>query len=231
MEFSIIAGLLAAMLHVLSGPDHLAAVTPLVFEKENKHYRIGLFWGIGHVFGMLLIGVLLYFIKDLFPVESFSAYSEKFVGFILIGIGLWAFYRIKHPSRKHTHPHKHQVDEKEVYHIHSHKHNEKSHNHKHNKLIETGELSAMGVGTIHGFAGVSHFLLMLPVLGFSSKTQSVLYMTGFAIGTILAMSLYTFIIGKIPERYTRLTKPLKSFRFWAGVAAIFVGLFWILKNT
>ena len=230
MEFPIIAGLLAAMLHVLSGPDHLAAVTPLVFEKENKHYRIGFFWGIGHVLGMLLIGVLLYFIKDLFPVESFSAYSEKIVGFILIGIGLWAFYRIKHPSRKHTHPHKHKVDEKEVYHIHSHKHNEKSHNHKHNKLVETGELSAMGVGTIHGFAGVSHFLLMLPVLGFSSKTQSVLYMIGFAIGTVIAMSLYATIIGKIKKKQYAPSKIYYDFRFWGALFAIGVGIYWLLSN-
>ncbi len=230
MEFPIIAGLLAAMLHVLSGPDHLAAVTPLVFEKENKHYRIGLFWGIGHVLGMLLIGVLLYFIKDLLPVESFSAYSEKFVGFILIGIGLWAFYRIKYPSRRHTHPHKHKINEKEIYHIHPHKHEKESHSHTHNKMIEAGELSAMGVGTIHGFAGVSHFLLMLPVLGFSSKMQSVLYMIGFAIGTVIAMSLYATIIGKIKKKQYAPRKIYYDFRFWGGLFAIGVGIFWIISN-
>ncbi len=230
MEFPIIAGLLAAMLHVLSGPDHLAAVTPLVFEKENKHYRIGLFWGIGHVLGMLLIGVLLYFIKDLLPVESFSAYSEKFVGFILIGIGLWAFYRIKYPSRRHTHPHKHKINEKEIYHIHPHKHKKESHSHTHNKMIEAGELSAMGVGTIHGFAGVSHFLLMLPVLGFSSKIQSVLYMIGFAIGTVIAMSFYATVIGKIKKKQYAPSKIYYDFRFWGGLFAIGVGIFWIISN-
>ena len=94
INFPLVAGTLASMLHVISGPDHLAAVTPLVIETKRKAWRIGLFWGLGHLLGMLLIGVLFLLFKDIIPVESISEYSEQLVAAVLIGVGLWAFYRI-----------------------------------------------------------------------------------------------------------------------------------------
>lgn len=96
----IIAGTLASMLHVISGPDHLAAVTPLAIDSKKKAWKIGLFWGIGHLLGMLIIGVLFLIFKDVIPVESISGYSEQMVAIVLIGIGLWAIYRIFYKKKK-----------------------------------------------------------------------------------------------------------------------------------
>ncbi len=230
MLISFFSGLLASSLHVLSGPDHLAAVTPLVFEeKKNKHYRIGLFWGVGHVLGMLLIGILFFLFKESFDVEWISSYSEKIVGFILIIMGLWFLYRLKFPKKTHVHPHLHRENGKEIFHIHSHEHteNKKSHEHKHEKLVQTTELSSMGIGIIHGFAGVSHLILMLPVLGFSTKTESALYLTGFAVGTIVSMGLYTFVLGKF-EKISKLN--INVLKFAGAFFALIVGIYWITLN-
>ena len=42
------------MLHVIMGPDHVAAVLPFVIEAKRKAWKIGLFWGIGQpMFGAL----------------------------------------------------------------------------------------------------------------------------------------------------------------------------------
>ena len=230
MNIPILMGLVAAMAHVISGPDHLAAVTPLVFDTHKRQWRIGLFWGIGHVIGMLLIGVLFYFFKDLIPVERISKYSEQFVGIILIGIGLWAFYRIKHRKKTHRHPHFHPEDE--LVHIHHHSHDTITHSHEHTAPVSENLFTALTVGIIHGFAGIAHFVLLLPVLGFQSKVDSVSYMLGFAIGIIAAMILYTAVISKMTRnKPTKKALPFyMNFQFWSGVLAIGVGIFWILSN-
>ena len=49
LTFPIIAGIIASMLHVISGPDHLAAVMPFAIESKKKAWKIGLFWGFGHI--------------------------------------------------------------------------------------------------------------------------------------------------------------------------------------
>ena len=59
MTFPLAAGCIAAVLHVLMGPDHLAAVAPFAIESKRRAWKIGLFWGLGQVFGMLLIGSLI----------------------------------------------------------------------------------------------------------------------------------------------------------------------------
>ena len=43
LAFPLFAGIIAAMLHVISGPDHLAAVTPFAIESKRKAWKIGLF--------------------------------------------------------------------------------------------------------------------------------------------------------------------------------------------
>ena len=71
-NFQIVLGMVAAIAHVLMGPDHLAAVTPLVFDAKRKYWRVGFLWGLGHILGMLLIGILFYFFKDIIPVDIIS---------------------------------------------------------------------------------------------------------------------------------------------------------------
>ncbi len=230
MQMPLFLGFVAAMAHVISGPDHLAAVTPLVFDVHKKHWKIGLFWGIGHIIGMLLIGLLFFFFKDLIPVTQISEFSEQFVGVILIAIGLWAFYRIKHRKTMHRHPHFH--PEKDIMHIHKHEHPAGTHEHLHEHQKQYQNYwTATGVGIMHGFAGIAHFVLLLPVLGFSTRFESLQYMLGFALGIILAMILYTAVIGKFPKKHPEAILPwYKNLQFWSGILAVGVGLYWIISN-
>jgi len=223
MNIPIIIGFFAALLHVLSGPDHLAAVTPLALERKNKYWKVGMAWGLGHVLGMLLIGLLFYFLKDLIPVEKVSHYSEKFVGFMLIAIGLWALYRIRHPKQL-TYPHTHDNT------VHIHPVNQEFHSHEEIRPVHNIILS-FGIGVVHGFAGVSHFILMLPVLGYSSRWQSVMYMSGFAGGIIMAMVLYVSLLEKISHPSVQKSKRLFYWIQYIGaVFAILIGIYWIYWN-
>jgi ABC-type nickel/cobalt efflux system permease component RcnA len=193
--FPVLAGIIAAILHVISGPDHLAAVTPFAIESKKKAWKVGLFWGIGHLLGMLSIGILFLMFKDLIPIEKISMYSEKMVGVILIGLALWIFFKIFREEKQHnhthihaegnpmihTHPHIHVEAEQifksnsqnryivsEVIRKHPHIHqNEKSHTHT-NVNLKQGIIASLSVGFVHGLAGVAHFLLFLPVIGFAS---------------------------------------------------------------
>ena len=91
--FAFLAGVAAGLLHVFSGPDHLAAVAPIASNRERGQWLTGLQWGIGHTMGVLLIAALLLLLKERLPLDAISAYSERLVGASLILIGGWGLRR------------------------------------------------------------------------------------------------------------------------------------------
>jgi ABC-type nickel/cobalt efflux system permease component RcnA len=229
----LLTGIIASAVHVVTGPDHLAAVTPLAIESRRRSWSVGLFWGAGHVAGMLLIGGLFILFREFIPIEAISAYSEQIVGIVLVGIGVWAILKaVRNKVPSHKHPHYH-AEPKPHVHIHSHPHeHEYEHGHTHPKVVRQNNITALGVGTLHGFAGVSHLVLMLPTLALPSVTESVLYLTGFAAGTIAAMVLYAAILGFVGQRSSSMKSP-KAFlivRLIGGIVAIGVGVFWFLST-
>lgn len=233
LNFPFFAGFLASVLHVISGPDHLAAITPLAIEARKKVWRIGLFWGLGHLTGMMAIGILFILFRELIPVEAISQHSELLVGFVLIGVGAWAIFRIFYQGKEHKHPHIH-GGEQPYIHVHEHKHgnNHLKHEHAHSKSLKQNGWSSFFIGVLHGLAGIAHFLLLLPVLGFENQLQSAFYIVGFAIGTVAAMVLYAYLLGQL----TNYSKKSHSKNFSQGVRifgalfAIVVGIFWIYKG-
>ena len=93
---AIFAGLAAGLLHVFSGPDHLAAIAPLAIDGERRGWRSGLQWGFGHTAGVLLIATLLLLLKGQLPLDAISAYSERLVGVSLIVVGAWGVWKASH---------------------------------------------------------------------------------------------------------------------------------------
>ncbi|HAI41581.1 MAG TPA: hypothetical protein DCM40_27440, partial [Maribacter sp.] len=224
MITTLFSAILASILHVISGPDHLAAVTPLAISSQRKGWKIGLVWGIGHLLGMLLIGILFLLFKEVIPVDAISAYSEQLVAIVLIVVGLWAFYRIFKEKKKHHHPHTHSDGET---HIHTYTSSAESHTHK--KKIKQNTLSSLGIGFLHGLAGVAHFILLLPVLAFDTKLEGIQYIIGFAIGTVLAMTVYALILGSIASYSKKANDPIffKGIRFAGGLFAVVIGIYWL----
>jgi ABC-type nickel/cobalt efflux system permease component RcnA len=226
-----LTGILASSVHVITGPDHLAAVTPLAIENRQKAWHIGLFWGIGHVLGMLGIGGLYLILKELINVEKISGYSEYLVGFVLIGIGVWAILKtLRHFHFHHVHPHFHDKPVPQV-HIHRHAHeDEADHAHTHQKTNRQNSVTALLVGTLHGFAGISHFLLILPTLALPTLKDSVFYLSGFAAGTIFTMVAYAIIMGFVAVKISDFphSKSFRNLRLIAGMLAIGVGIYWLI---
>lgn len=231
MLFAFTSGLPAAMLHVISGPDHLAAVTPFAIERKRKAWKIGTIWGLAHLTGMLLIGLLFLLFRELIPVEAISAYSEQLVGLVLVIVGFWALYTVLRKSGIHNHTHIHENGSPYLHkHPHSHE-NSGSHQHTHNHPPKRHGVAAFSIGFLHGLAGIAHFLLFLPVLSFDSQAEATAYIFGFGTGTILAMTIFTLVLGQVAELAKNWHNPVffRGIRVAGGLFALVIGVYWILS--
>jgi len=220
---SIVTGLVAGAVHVWSGPDHLAAIAPLAVRQPRRAWRPGMRWGLGHSAGVALIGLLSLWLRDLLPVEWLSTWGERLVGVMLCGIGLWALRRaLQHTV--HTHEHEHDGERHVHFHTHGHETHERAEAHHHGH-------AAFGIGTLHGLAGSSHFLGVLPALAFPTNTQAVTYLIAFGIGTVISMATFSSVLGLVTTKFA--TASLRVYRgLLAGCAitAFGVGCFWLATS-
>ena len=130
------AGLLAGCLHTLTGPDHLAALTPLaVGPSRMQNAMMGALWGLGHNTGQILFGLIFVLLRDKLPfnMEVISQWGQGIVGATLVIIGVmgWLEGRALAEGRGHSHSHSHSHglpfglgDFAKHTHSHSHSHDE-----------------------------------------------------------------------------------------------------------
>ena len=210
---ALLTGLLAGFVHVLAGPDHLAAVAPLAADGKRR-WRTGAIWGAGHTGGVWVVGILAYFLRESLPIEQISLYGERLVGVALIAIGIWAF-RKAHRNRLHTHVHAHDGNTHTHYHLHTSEHHEHGH-------------AAASVGALHGIAGSSHLFGVLPALGLPTAADTVIYLLAFGLSSIVAMAGFSWLLGTLTERLTWLANPYRWVMNGAASSAVLVGFFWLV---
>ena len=202
--FAFLAGLAAGLLHVFSGPDHLAAVAPLAFGSDAQQpalrrrveaWRTGLEWGIGHTAGVVLIALLLLWIRQRLPLDAISAYSERIVGVALIVVGGWGLWRASQsrPAFQHSH---------------------------------SG--ASFALGTLHGVAGSSHLFGILPALAFSEQLDSMLYLAGFGVGAMAGMSAFAAGVGLIAIRFGSDHRRYRGLLYASSAAALVIGGVWLV---
>jgi ABC-type nickel/cobalt efflux system permease component RcnA len=235
---TFLTGFIASAAHVVTGPDHLAAVTPLAISSRRKSWMVGFSWGLGHTTGMLLIGLLFVLFKEYLPIGSISKHSETVIGVLLIGIGGYAilrtYIRHSHGNRPHSHFHTRPF----LYaHIHRHTHGNTSskqrgsdHDHEHTGFVRQNVLAALLIGIVHGFAGFSHLFALLPSLALPTVSDTIIYIVAFATGTILTMVFFAFILGVVAFRADAENKKvfLKWFTLAGGFLAICIGILWLI---
>ena len=76
MNAVILTGILAGLIHVLSGADHLIAMAPSAINSPKIALKNSFSWGLGHSSGVVLLTVLAIFIKDIKQVKRFILISE-----------------------------------------------------------------------------------------------------------------------------------------------------------
>ena len=210
MMLVALSGAVAGIFHVLSGPDHLAAVAPLAASDRARGWRAGWTWGIGHASGVMVVAVLAVLLRDaLPPLDWISAWGERTVGGALIALGLWS---LSHAARLRRTPHAHGALR------HDHVHAQRGP--RWMRRLGHGHAS-FAVGVLHGIAGSSHFFGVLPALALPTPAASFGYIAAFGIGTVAAMTAFAGAVGRIGGQRA----PLSHHRLMAGtgVAAILVG--------
>lgn len=220
---ALLSGLVAGAVHVVSGPDHLAAIAPLALNNWRKALAIGFRWGLGHSSGVLFVGLLALIAREFIPVEALSGWAERFVGVLLIAIGIWGLRRSL-KTRLHAHEHTHDGTTHLHYHAHLHQDahvpaERTSHQHSHTAFL---------VGTVHGLAGGSHFLGVVPALLFPTRIQSMLYLTAFAVGTVVGMIAFATALGFAGSKLEARPSHLRWLTSGASMAAIVLGCYWIV---
>ncbi len=228
MLIVLFSGLAAGLIHVLTGPDHLAAVAPLSVRSTARGWLTGARWGLGHSTGVLIVGVLSLLLREVLPLEQLSGFAERLVGVMLIGIGWWA---LREAARNRLHAHVHSHDGSNHVHWHTHQAEtahttadagKKKHRHSH---------AAVAVGTLHGLAGSSHFLGVLPAMAFRTRFESVSYLVAFGVGTIAAMALFSACIRWVAAGPLRsVTNAHQGLMRFTGVAAMAMGAYWLVSN-
>jgi sulfite exporter TauE/SafE len=221
---SAITGLVAGAVHVWSGPDHLAALAPLAVRRPRRAWVSGMRWGLGHSAGVGLIGLLSLWLRDWLPVDLLSTWGERLVGVMLFGIGLWALRR----ALKHTvHAHEHEHDGARHVHFHTHSHGARheradAHQHMH---------AAFAIGVLHGLAGSSHFLGVLPILAFPTHAQAIAYLAAFGAGTVVSMATFSWVMGLVTRRFAIASvKVYRGLLSCCAVTAMGVGCFWLATS-
>jgi len=213
----IAAGIGAGLVHVFSGPDHLAAIAPLAIKRQRGAWITGLRWGAGHASGVAFVGILSLLLRGLLPVDLISNWSDRLVGALLIGIGLWT---LRKALLIHTHAHEHEGEAHEHIHIHSRNgaHAVKRHVHTH---------AAFGIGTLHGLSGSSHFLAIIPALAMPSTALAVVYLGCYGLGTVFAMMLFASAINSLSARFAGTAKIYRGVLFACSGVAVTVGCIWM----
>lgn len=198
--------LLLGTLHALE-PDHMAAVTSFAVRRPGPReaVRFGVQWSIGHGGAILVIGGALLMLGLHLP-ETTTHWMERFVGVVMIGLGIWAYRSARalygHGPDGHVHA---------------------GHGHSDGQ-------GATAVGLVHGLAGSGSAVALIPVLGFDSPAPGMLYLAVFAVGTVAGMALYGLlagaVFGRAADTSLRLSKLLARL---TGVFTVIVGVVWLVR--
>merc|ERR1719248_13739 len=168
------SGLIAGFLHTLTGPDHLAALTPLAIGQPGpKAMFLGGLWGMGHNSGQLLLGAAFLLLKSRIPFNMaiIEQWAGVAVGITLAIIGWIGFVESREP-----------VDDEGT------------------GSPEGVEMDSQGrakltwgtfaTGVVHGLQPDSMFLL-LPAFAMASKVAAGAFLACFLAGTVIAMGSYS----------------------------------------
>ena len=218
MQYIIPTGLIAGVIHVISGADHLIAMAPSSITNPKLALKNGLFWGLGHSSGVIVLSIFAIFIKDITHINKFSTFAEFLVGISLLIIGTIAIKNsFKFNIHNHQHEHHNGITHK---HFHYHKNRDKRHN-RHSHALTS-------LGILHGLAGGSHLIAVIPALALPIQ-EALGYLIAYLIGSSIIMIFFTYLVSlstmKAGQEFIK-----KLFAF-AGGLSFAMGLFWVQKSS
>jgi ABC-type nickel/cobalt efflux system permease component RcnA len=236
--------------------DHMLAVTTFVTRRPKLAVAAGFGarWGLGHSIAVLLAGGLLLATGLKLPAR-FDALGEAVVGLMLVGLGLWAWRSAarlhlhtpeEHGGHAHVHvhgagtdahPHEHARGHAHVHaqgqahhaapaHQHHHHHD---HPHPHAHACHEHEGITL-VGLMHGLAGTSAVVALVPVTMLQSLPVGFGYLVMFGVGVTAAMTIFAMVAAYAMRQAAErsLAWGRRAARL-VGSAGIVVGAWWVLR--
>jgi ABC-type nickel/cobalt efflux system permease component RcnA len=223
---------LLGLIHAIE-VDHMIAVTAFVSTRPALRAAAGFGarWGLGHSLAVLAAGGLLLATGLRWP-AGYDAIGEGLVGVMLVAVGLWAMRRARklhlHPPEEHgDHLHLHAHGAAEPGHAHEHDRHHHHHAHHHPAPAARGITL---VGMLHGLAGTSAVVALVPVTLMDRAAVGLGYLLAFGAGTMLAMTGYAVLAAvamrQATEASVRLGQKLGAF---VGVGSVIVGVWWVVR--
>jgi hypothetical protein len=209
-------GSLLGMRHALE-PDHVAAVSTLV-GGERSGYRaafLGLCWGLGHTFSLIVVGVVLIGLRAEMP-SAVADLFELLVAVMLVGLGLRAIYLAARQGPDGP--------------LHLHRHGGVVHRHAAAPAhVHIGRWTLarrpLIVGAVHGLAG-SGALSALVLTTLPSNAARVAYMVLFGLGSTAGMAALSGLLGWPLARLGADRTFTRAMSFAIGMASTAVGVAW-----
>jgi ABC-type nickel/cobalt efflux system permease component RcnA len=219
--------------------DHMLAVTTFVTRRPKLAVAAGFGarWGLGHSIAVLIAGGLLLATGLKLPAR-FDAVGEAVVGLMLVGLGLWAWRSAarlhlhtpeEHGGHAHVHVHPpgHGQAHREAAAHHHHHHHDPAHPHADAGHEHEGITI---VGLMHGLAGTSAVVALVPVTMLASLSVGLGYLVMFGVGVTAAMTLFAlaaaYAMRQAAER--SLVWGRRAARL-VGSAGVAVGAWWVLR--
>jgi len=217
-----LGGTFAGSLHAVTGPDHLAALLPLCIGlRWWTAVYTGAYWGMGHGIGAALVGALAFWCRGFFNLDALCMFMEAAVGISIMVIGINGIREAREWEDA--------VDP---------------------DVFEGGgqlaEASAEGqvqvraqsvastlvTGVFHGCSGSGHLLGVMPALAMPSWAFAATYLCAFGFGTMLAMSIFTAVVGEasvqMGQRLNQPDVPAKL-SLITSIFALVIGSVWTTR--
>jgi hypothetical protein len=193
-------------------------MTPFSLRQPVAALRAGLAWGAGHSIGVVVLALAAIGLKDLVHIEAMSAWAEFLVGVALLVVGGLAV-RTAFGLKLHSHEHHHNGAS---IHRHLHLHVRGQSNHRRHAH------AASGLGLLHGLAGASHLLAVIPALALP-PLGAFAYLLAYLGGSIAAMAAVVSTLSFLTLRSGARMLP------WlvgcTGALSIATGAIWLQKTS
>lgn len=202
MILVLLSGLAAGFSHCVLGPDHVAALAPFSVEAQRRAWTVGLRWGIGHATGIVAVAIAFVLAADRLDLRFLAAAGDYLVGGVLIAVGLWGLVHGRHAAQALQRG----ASLSHAHHVHV--------------------TAALSIGTLHGLVGTGSTLAVLPTLGLHTLAERTVYLSGFALGTVVTMAGIAWLLGVLAPR-DELGSAYRRVFTLASVASLALGLVWI----
>jgi high-affinity nickel permease len=230
---ALLAALALGLRHA-TDPDHLTAVSTLVFAEDQRGPRkaawLGFCWGLGHATTLTALGLPIVVLGLSLPARL-GQLAELVIGMVIVVLAvrlLWQWWRMK----LHTHLHTHDGQAHMHAHAHGHAHPARGmpeHRHAHAMALGRNPLAAYVIGLIHGVGGSAAVGLLL-VSAIPHRTTATTALLLFAAGTALSMAVasaaFAFVLsrGAVQRQVSRIMPVFGAaslaFGIWYGVVAL-----------